>query len=106
LACTRAVMDLLTHQFPLLPTLRKYCRVQQADFPIAIIGMRVTTLDLSCKTPPYARRSAKCGDVVGLRMESSKTKRTLVYLPCLPAITETVENFVRGSDCLLVDGTF
>ncbi len=42
--------------------------------------------------------------VVGLRIKSAK--KSLAYLPGLPAITNEVEKFVAGCDCLLVDGTF
>ena len=45
--------------------------------------------------------------VVGIKLTSTtKTKKTLVYLPCLAAITDDVKQFVQGCDCLLVDGTF
>jgi pyrroloquinoline quinone biosynthesis protein B len=44
--------------------------------------------------------------VVGVQLTSTKTKKTLVYLPCLAAITDDVKQFVKGCDCLLVDGTF
>ena len=105
LVCTRAVKNLLTGQFPLLPALEKYCRICHSTFPVQIAGIRVSALELATdKAPPYARRQARRGDVAGLRLEGNG--RTFVYLPGLPVINEAVTEFVAGCDCLLVDGTF
>jgi pyrroloquinoline quinone biosynthesis protein B len=106
LVCSRAVVELLTRQFPLLPTLRRYARVAHAPFPARIAGLRFTALNLSCKAPPYARRPSRPDDVVALRIESTAPGRSIIYMPCLPSITERVRRFVTGCDCLLVDGTF
>jgi pyrroloquinoline quinone biosynthesis protein B len=105
LACTRAVKNLLTEQFPLLPILDRYCRINHSIFPVQIAGIRVTALELETeKAPPYARRPARRGDVVGLRLQARG--RSFVYLPGLPVINQAVNEFVAGCDCLLVDGTF
>jgi len=105
LACTRAVKNLLTEQFPLLPILERYCRIHHSIFPVQIAGIRVAALELETdKAPPYARRPARRGDVVGLRLHAGG--QSLVYLPGLPVINRTVNEFVAGCDCLLVDGTF
>ncbi|MGD0086616.1 MAG: pyrroloquinoline quinone biosynthesis protein PqqB [Verrucomicrobiota bacterium] len=105
LACTRAVKNLLTEQFPLLPILKKYCRIHHSIFPVQIAGIRITALALKTdKAPPYARRPARRGDVVGLRLHAGG--KSLVYLPGLPVVNRTVNEFVAGCDCLLVDGTF
>jgi pyrroloquinoline quinone biosynthesis protein B len=96
---------LLTSQFPLLPALEKYCRIRHSTFPVQIAGIRISALELETdKAPPYSRRSARRGEVAGLRLEANG--RSLVYLPGLPAINKTVNEFVAGCDCLLVDGTF
>jgi pyrroloquinoline quinone biosynthesis protein B len=105
LACTKAVKNLLTAHFPLLPTLEKYCQIEHSVFPVEIAGLRISALELELdKAPPYARRPARRGDVVGLRLEANG--RSLVYLPGLPGINLDVDEFVAGCDCLLVDGTF
>jgi pyrroloquinoline quinone biosynthesis protein B len=105
LVCTRAVKNLLTGQFPLLPALEKYCRIRHSTFPVQIAGIRVSALELAVdKAPPYARRPARRGDVAGLRLEGNG--RNFVYLPGLPVINDAVTEFVTGCDCLLVDGTF
>jgi pyrroloquinoline quinone biosynthesis protein B len=105
LICTRAVKNLLTREFPLLPTLEKYCRIFYSTFPVQIAGIRISALELKTeKAPPYSRRPARRGDVVGLRLEANH--KSFVYLPGLPAINKAVNEFVAGCDCLLVDGTF
>src|SRR6185437_12539377 len=105
LICTPAVKNLLTSQFPLLSALEKYCRVRISNFPVQIAGIRIFALELETeKAPPYARRPARRGDIVSLRLESNGKK--FVYLPGLPAISKTINKFVAGCDCLLVDGTF
>jgi pyrroloquinoline quinone biosynthesis protein B len=105
LICTSAVKNLLTAHFPLLPTLEKYSRIHHSVFPVQIAGIRISALELEVeKAPPYARRPARRGDVVGLRLEANNKK--FVYLPGLSAINKTVNEFVAGCDCLLVDGTF
>jgi pyrroloquinoline quinone biosynthesis protein B len=105
LICTSAVKNLLTRQFPLLLTLENYCQICHSTFPVKIAGLRVSALELETeKAPPYARRAARRGDVVGLRLQGNG--KSFVYLPGLPVINQAVKEFVAGCDCLLVDGTF
>ena len=105
LICTSAVKNLLTREFPLLPTLEKYCRIRHSIFPVRIAGIQISALKLETeKAPPYARRPARRGEVVALRLEANK--KSFVYLPGLPAINKSVNEFVADCDCLLMDGTF
>jgi pyrroloquinoline quinone biosynthesis protein B len=105
LVCANAVKNLLTREFPLLPTLEKYCQIRHSTFPVQIAGIRISALELETKkAPPYSRRPARRGEVVGLRLEANR--KSFVYLPGLPAINKSVNDFVAGCDCLLVDGTF
>jgi pyrroloquinoline quinone biosynthesis protein B len=107
LVSTRAVKSLLTDQFPLLPALGAYCHVRHDVFPVRIAGLRVSALELeSEKAPRYSRRAARRGEIVALRFQSIRDKRSCVYLPALPALSENLNAFVAGCDCLLVDGTF
>jgi pyrroloquinoline quinone biosynthesis protein B len=101
LVCTPAVKRLLTSDFPLLPTLEKYCRIQYQTFPAQIAGIRISE-----KAPRYSRCRAQRDEVVCLRLESIRHKRSCVYLPGLPAITPKLEAWVADCDCLIVDGTF
>ncbi|HEY5233575.1 MAG TPA: pyrroloquinoline quinone biosynthesis protein PqqB [Verrucomicrobiae bacterium] len=105
LICTSAVKNLLTKEFPLLPTLEKYCRIRHSTFPVQIAGIRICALELETKkAPPYSRRPARRGEVVALRLEANS--KSFVYLPGLPVINKSVNEFVAGCDCLLGDGTF
>ena len=105
LVCTRSVKALLTSQFPLLPTLSRYCQLSHSPFPTLIAAIRISAhlLD-TAKSPPYSRRPPRPGDVVALKLQTSR--RSLAYIPGLPAITKPLDDFVAGCDCLLVDGTF
>ena len=107
LVCTKGVKHLLTTPFGLLPVLENYCWINYDAFPVQIAGIRVSALELeSHKAPRYSPARPPKGDVVGLRLESVKGKRSLVYIPGLPAISKEVDKFVRGCDCLIVDGAF
>jgi len=104
LVCTKTIEELLDKKFPLLPVLKNYCDVRVSNFPVQIASLRISALDLGSKSPPYAPRWKRRGLVAGLRIDSAK--KSLAYLPGLPAITAEVEKFIAGCDCLLVDGTF
>jgi len=104
IVCTKAVCWLLTRRLPLLPALSKYCAVRVLDFPITLASLRLSALELGAKAPAYAGGVKRRGLVVGLRLESAKSR--LIYLPALPAITPAVNEFVARCHCLLVDGTF
>jgi pyrroloquinoline quinone biosynthesis protein B len=104
LVCTKTVEELLNKKFPLLPVLKNYCDVCVSNFPVRIASLRIFALDFGSKSPPYAPRLKRNGLVAGLRIQSAK--KSLAYLPGLPAITAEVEKFIAGCDCLLVDGTF
>ena len=102
----RASRRLLTHDFPLLKALENYCSIHYASFPFQTNSLAISAFNLSGKNPLYAKGHAKKDSVVAVQLTSTKTKKTIVYLPCLPAITDGVKHFVEGCDCLLVDGTF
>jgi pyrroloquinoline quinone biosynthesis protein B len=104
LVCTKTVEGLLTKNFPLLPVLKNYCDVRISNFPVQIASLRISALDFGSKSPPYAPQLKHPGLAVGLRIESAK--KSLAYLPGLPAISAEVEKFIAGCNCLLVDGTF
>ena len=108
LVCTKGIRRLLTHDFPLLRVLEKYCSIKYSTFPFQANSLAISAFNVSEKKPHYAKMQSKSTDlVVGIKLTSTtKTKKTLVYLPCLAAITDDVKQFVQGCDCLLVDGTF
>jgi pyrroloquinoline quinone biosynthesis protein B len=105
LASTPAVATLLSRQLPILSALSRTCQIERSNFPVSYSGLQISALDLPVsKAPSYARRAPRRGDVVALRVKTAG--RSLVYMPCLPAITEKIGHFVAGCDCLLLDGTF
>ena len=108
LVCTKGIRRLLTLDFPLLRVLEKYCSIKYSTFPFQTNSLAISAFNVSEKKPHYAKMQSKSTDlVVGIKLTSTtKTKKTLVYLPCLAAITDDVKQFVQGCDCLLVDGTF
>ncbi len=107
LVSTAGVKDLLTRGFPVLPVLEKYCRIHYSHFPVQIAGIHVTALELETdKELIYNSHTPPQGTVVALRLEGMRSKRSGVYVPGLPAITEKLEAWVKDCDCLMVDGTF
>lgn len=104
--CSQAVKDLISKRFPVLPILGRYCKIKHSTFPATIAGLRISALEFSGeKAPRYAGRRGQRGDVVGLRIETRQGKK-FVYMPGLPAINDEADRFVKGCDCLMVDGTF
>ena len=107
LVCTRSIQRLLTHDFPVLRILENYCSIKYSTFPFNTNSLDISAFNVSGKKPRYAKMRANINDlVVGVKLRSTKTNKTLVYLPCLPAVTDDIKQFVDGCDCLLVDGTF
>jgi pyrroloquinoline quinone biosynthesis protein B len=106
LICTPAVKQLITEYFPVLPVLEQCCTIKVRHLPAQIAGVRVEAIPISNNPPRYAREYHRPGLVVGLRLETNKPKRVVTYLPCLPAVSGKVSEFVCDSDCLLLDGTF
>lgn len=104
LVCTPTVEVLLGKYFPLLGVLKHYSEVRVSHFPVRLASLRISALDFGSKSPPYAPVVKAPGLVAGLRIDSAR--RSLAYLPGLPAITAAVEKFIAGCDALLVDGTF
>jgi pyrroloquinoline quinone biosynthesis protein B len=107
LVCTKSIRRLLIHDFPLLRVLENYCSIKYSTFPFRTNSLVISAFNVSGKNPRYVKMRPKINDlVIGLQLISAKTKKKLVYLPCLPSITDDVKQFVYGCDCLLVDGTF
>jgi pyrroloquinoline quinone biosynthesis protein B len=107
LVSTAGVKHLLTHEFPLLPALEKYCQIHYSRFPVRVAGIYVTALELETdKEMIYSSHAPPQGTVIALRLEGARSKRRCVYVPGLPAITEKLEAWVKDCDCLVVDGTF
>lgn len=65
-------------------------------------GLRIQRLTVGTKSPRYA----STGDVSALRLTETRTGNSFVHATCLPAWTQAFDDFIRGADVVLLDGTF
>ena len=106
LVCTKSIRRMLTHDFPLLKALENYCKIHYSIFPFQTDFLAISAFNISGKNPRHARAQANKDSVVAVQLTSTRIKKRMVYMPCLPAITDSVKKFVEDCDCLLMDGTF
>lgn len=124
--CTDNVFDDLTTVHPILRVLQRFCGVSRHRIPIAEVGaegganggandsftveggddLRWQALALPGKPPPYSRREAQPGDVIGLVVEDLRTGKRLCYAPGVANIDSWLFEVMSTADCVLVDGTF
>lgn len=110
LYATPSVHQTLCDGSGLLRLLERYCPVEwQAVVPGADV---LLTDGLSCRAfdVPTTKRNrfgpgGDHGRVVGYRLTDEHTGGTLGYLPGMPALTPEVRAELKGSDCVLIDGT-
>ncbi len=71
-------------------------------------GLRVRAFEAGREVPRFVSENANeaVGSVIGLQIEHVQSGGTLVYIPGVSAISESVERAVAEADCLLIDGTF
>lgn len=71
-------------------------------------GLRLRVWDVDGKAPPYSphRFDQHRGDNIAVQIEDIKTGGKLFYAPGLNSVDERLKEIMRGSDCLMVDGTF
>ncbi|WP_035840510.1 pyrroloquinoline quinone biosynthesis protein PqqB [Kitasatospora azatica] len=107
-----AVLDALTHAFPLRSLLAPYGTAHWRplggeQLPLDRGRLAVTAFPIGDKRPRYARESAAPGPwVVAYRFEETATGATLVYAPSLAQWPEGFDDWLTGADCVLLDGTF
>ncbi len=80
-----------------------------AEFEIqGFTSLRFTALAIPGKAPPYSphRREQVVGDNIALLIEDIVNGQRLFYSPGLAEVSEQEMQWMRGADCLLVDGTF
>jgi pyrroloquinoline quinone biosynthesis protein B len=109
LHATEAVRDTLCDGTSLLRTLEAYCPVEWrpvipgADVPLAD-GLSYRAFDVpTTKRARFGSGTGK-GRVVGYRLTSERSGRTLVYLPSVQELT-AVRDELNDCACLLVDGS-
>ena len=113
---TDPVREDLTQGFPVLGVLERYCgidwhRVPTAGQPFAIRalpGIAVEALAVPGRPAPYSlhRLHPRSGDNVALIFRECASGRQVVYAPGLQSVTPPLEQALRASSCVLVDGTF
>ncbi|MBV9689550.1 MAG: pyrroloquinoline quinone biosynthesis protein PqqB [Ktedonobacteraceae bacterium] len=108
----------LTHLNPLLRTLSTYCSVEwcpmRLHVPTALRNMDGEDSGLLCqafttlssKVVAYAAEpTVHPESVVGYRITDKRTSRTLVYMPAVQELNESVLGQLDDCTCLLIDGT-
>jgi pyrroloquinoline quinone biosynthesis protein B len=70
--------------------------------------LRLTAVALSGKAPPYSphRHDPHPGDNIGVLIEDRLDGSSLFYAPGLGDVDDRLLDIMRGTDCVLVDGTF
>jgi pyrroloquinoline quinone biosynthesis protein B len=113
---TDTVREDLSSGLPILTVLQHFCGVHWhrvpvdgAAFEIPVLpGVTITALPVAGKPGPYSayREQPRVGDNIGLIFRDTASGRQLFYAPGLADIAPAVEQILRASQCVLVDGTF
>lgn len=115
--CTTQVKEDLSTGNPLFNVLEHYCKVDWNEIETnsndfieipQIKDIEINFMPLKSAAPPYSphRNNPQKGDNVGVVLRDKKTKKTVFYAPGLDEIEDHLENPMKNSDVLLVDGTF
>jgi pyrroloquinoline quinone biosynthesis protein B len=116
---TPLVFEDLTGGLPLLNALQHYCAVRwhmlpvTGDAPVArfvIQGfpkLRLCAIAVAGKAPRHAGRSGQTvGESIALHIEDARSGQRFFFSPSLADVGEAELEWMRGADCLMVDGTF
>lgn len=115
--CSDMVYEDLTTGFPLFRMLEHWNGgVRRHAIPLdgsafgitGIEGLQFTAIPVEGKAPPYSphRHDPHVGDNIGIRVQDTRSGKTLFYAPGLGNLTAQTRELMAASDCLLVDGTF
>jgi pyrroloquinoline quinone biosynthesis protein B len=108
---TVEVRDALTGSYPLLTMLESYCGVDWRPLepgvatPLEGTTLSVETFPTGGDAPLYMG-GASGPSAIGLTVRDSATDGTLVYVPAIEALDETVTARLAEGDTVLADGTF
>ncbi|RKR31274.1 MULTISPECIES: pyrroloquinoline quinone biosynthesis protein PqqB [Paraburkholderia] len=113
--CTNTVHEDLSTGFPLFPMLSHWngglCWnpiVSGTAFVIPVCpNLRFMPFALRSAAPPFSphRNDPHPGDNIGLVIEDLRTGGKLFYAPGLGEVDDALLGRMRGTDCLLIDGT-
>lgn len=116
LLATPEVFSDIGSGFPITTILSHYCGVQRQELPIdgsavhipALPGLRLRTVALSSKPPPYSpfRGAPRPGDNIGLLVSHPDTGAKAFYAPGLAEVTPELLELMSSCAVVLVDGTF
>ena len=114
--CTDGVFADLLQGNPIAQILQNYCGIQRQRIHIdgrwfvveGIDGLRWQAIPLPGKPPAYSwrREAAEPGEVIGLLIEHTRSRRRLFYAPGLASIEPLTFEAMLSAHCVLVDGTF
>ena len=115
--CTEMVKQDLTSGNPLFNILGHYCGINHHEVAIdgktsfaipGVVNLRFTAVALKSKAPPYSphRYDSHVGDTIGVRVEDTKTGKSLFYAPGLGEIEPHLPAQFAAADCIMDDGTF
>ncbi len=113
--CTAQVHEDLTRGNPILRTLDYFCgsNWHPINFGVPFFlpelpHLEFTALPLQSKAAPYSphRNHSHPGDNIGVTIKDLRSGKSVFYAPGLGEIEAHVEEAMRRSDCVLVDGTF
>lgn len=116
---TPLVFEDLTAELPLLHVLESYCRVRWRMLPIAgdtrsarfeipgFPALSFAAVAVPAQAPRHARlRSEAAGECIALQVEDLRTGRRVFLSPALADVGEAELAWMRGADCVVVDGSF
>ncbi|HXF30063.1 MAG TPA: pyrroloquinoline quinone biosynthesis protein PqqB [Solirubrobacterales bacterium] len=108
---TVEVREALTSEYPLLTMLERYCGIDWRPLepgvatPLEGTTLSVETFPTGGDAPLYM--GGEPGPAaIGLTVRDSATDGTLVYVPAIEALDETVTARLAAADTVLADGTF
>lgn len=92
---------------PMRQMLATYTAVELRPFEHVLDGgLNLRRLTVGAKRPRYAAGLPGDAWVSALRLTDTRTGSSFVYATCLPAWTDEFDEFLRGADEVLLDGTF
>lgn len=108
---TPEVRDALSGSYPLLTMLERYCGVDWRELrageatPLEGSSLSVETFPTGGDAPLYMG-DAPGPSAIGLTVRDGAGEGTLVYVPAIEALDETVSARLAAGDVVLADGTF
>src|SRR5690242_6119808 len=104
---TATVLAALSSEFPVRTMLAPYTAIGWHEMPRTLQGgLCLEALTVGAKRPRYVSSVEGADWVTALRITDERRSAVFVYATCLPEWTEAFDEFVRGADVVLLDGTF